>query len=129
MTSPTENPSTEENLNQDEGNELYKSLSPKVYKSYPMRWFILTLFVLYSSSNAFQWTQLVIITSILEKYYNVKTSFEFHLLNSRDSKTFLIEIDYFDSRSPPFQFHGLQCSTWLPTYLSFFLHHGFSRGR
>ena len=28
---------------------------------------------MYSTSNAFQWTQLVIITNILEKYYNVKT--------------------------------------------------------
>ena len=29
------------------------------------------MFVLYSASNAFQWTQLVIITNILEKYYGV----------------------------------------------------------
>lgn len=40
---------------------------------YPLRWLILILFVLYSTSNAFQWTQLVIITNILEKYYNVST--------------------------------------------------------
>ena len=32
---------------------------------------MLAMFVLYSASNAFQWTQLVIITSILEKYYGV----------------------------------------------------------
>ena len=38
-----------------------------------MRWAILILFVLYSTSNAFQWTQLVIITTILESYYNVST--------------------------------------------------------
>ena len=38
-----------------------------------MRWLILFLFVMYSASNAFQWTQLVIITNILEKYYNVST--------------------------------------------------------
>ena len=31
------------------------------------------MFVLYSASNAFQWTQLVIITSILEKYFNIST--------------------------------------------------------
>ena len=42
----------------------------KVYKK---RWLILCLFVLYSASNAFQWTQLVIITNILEKYYGVST--------------------------------------------------------
>jgi len=43
------------------------------YTVYTKRWFILALFVLYSASNAFQWTQLVIITSILEKYYSVST--------------------------------------------------------
>ena len=37
------------------------------------RWLVLALFVLYSSSNSFQWTQLVIITNILEKYYQVST--------------------------------------------------------
>ena len=37
------------------------------------RWLVLSLFVMYSASNAFQWTQLVIITNILEKYYNVST--------------------------------------------------------
>ena len=29
------------------------------YKVYTMRWFILAMFVFYSASNAFQWTQLV----------------------------------------------------------------------
>ena len=43
------------------------------YKVYPSRWFMLFLFVMYSTSNAFQWTQLVIITNILEKYYEVPT--------------------------------------------------------
>ena len=41
--------------------------------TYPIRWLILFLFVMYSTSNAFQWTQLVIITNILEKYYQVPT--------------------------------------------------------
>lgn len=40
---------------------------------YPLRWVILAMFVMYSTSNAFQWTQLVIITNILEKYYQVST--------------------------------------------------------
>ena len=44
------------------------------YYSYPSRWFMLFLFVMYSTSNAFQWTQLVIITNILVKYYGVSTS-------------------------------------------------------
>jgi hypothetical protein len=69
MSSPVNIPSSEENLG--DGSGSFKSNAPKEYKSYPLRWFILSLFVLYSSSNAFQWTQLVIITSILEKYYNV----------------------------------------------------------
>ena len=43
------------------------------YQVYGIRWFILFLFVMYSTSNAFQWTQLVIITNILEHYYQVKT--------------------------------------------------------
>ena len=44
-----------------------------VYTVYSLRWAMLAMFVLYSASNAFQWTQLVIITSILEKYYGVTT--------------------------------------------------------
>ena len=39
------------------------------YHAYNIRWLILFMFVMYSTSNAFQWTQLVIITNILEKYY------------------------------------------------------------
>jgi len=46
---------------------------PSEYKVYQMRWLMLALFVAYSTSNAFQWTQLVIITSILEKYYDIST--------------------------------------------------------
>ena len=44
-----------------------------VYTVYSVRWMMLAMFVFYSASNAFQWTQLVIITSILEKYYGVTT--------------------------------------------------------
>ncbi len=43
------------------------------YQTYQIRWLILFLFVMYSTSNAFQWTQLVIITNILENYYQVPT--------------------------------------------------------
>ena len=48
-------------------------LPSSTLRAYPARWIILGLFVLYSSSNAFQWTQLVIISSILEHYYDVST--------------------------------------------------------
>ncbi|KYQ47928.1 putative MFS-type transporter C09D4.1, partial [Trachymyrmex zeteki] len=40
----------------------------KVYKK---RWLILTLFVVYSASNAMQWIEYSIITNIVAKYYNV----------------------------------------------------------
>eukprot|EP00095_Tigriopus_kingsejongensis_P011237 maker-scaffold414_size178625-snap-gene-0.29 protein:Tk11237 transcript:maker-scaffold414_size178625-snap-gene-0.29-mRNA-1 annotation:"mfs-type transporter" len=50
-----------------------EAMLPKALETSPLRWLILALFVLYSTSNAFQWTQLVIITNILEKYYQVGT--------------------------------------------------------
>jgi len=58
----------------DEKNERWKLSEDKTEELYPVyaiRWLMLAMFVLYSASNAFQWTQLVIITSILEKYYDV----------------------------------------------------------
>nr|XP_040572268.1 feline leukemia virus subgroup C receptor-related protein 2-like isoform X1 [Lepeophtheirus salmonis] len=59
------------NMEEEDGQQ--KSLPIEEFKVYKKRWIILALFVLYSASNAFQWTQLVIITSILEKHYNVGT--------------------------------------------------------
>ena len=43
------------------------------YVAYGKRWIILMLFVVYSATNNFQWTQLVIISNVLEKYYQVTT--------------------------------------------------------
>jgi len=43
------------------------------YVVYTKRWAMLFLFVMYSASNAFQWTQLVIISNVIEKYYKVST--------------------------------------------------------
>ncbi|ROT81702.1 putative uncharacterized MFS-type transporter C09D4.1 [Penaeus vannamei] len=43
-------------------------------KVYPIRWFILALFVLYSMSNAFQWIQYSIINNIIVDYYGVKST-------------------------------------------------------
>ena len=58
--------------NDEENGEV--NANPVVqYQAYNIRWLILFLFVMYSTSNAFQWTQLVIITNILEKYYQVPT--------------------------------------------------------
>lgn len=40
-------------------------------KVYRRRWIMLTIFVLVSMSNAFQWIQFAIITDVIMKYYNV----------------------------------------------------------
>lgn len=42
-----------------------------VIKVYKRRWFVLFIFILYSSVNSFQWIQYPIITNIVTKYYNV----------------------------------------------------------
>jgi len=66
--------SSEEMGGTDEKNLASKECAEKEeYVVYNRRWLVLIMFVLYSASNAFQWTQLVIITSILEKYYNIST--------------------------------------------------------
>jgi len=66
--------SSEEMGGTDEKNLASKDVAEKgEYVVYNRRWLVLIMFVLYSASNAFQWTQLVIITSILEKYYNIST--------------------------------------------------------
>ena len=54
-------------------NLMDEEMSEKKYISYPKRWFILFLFVVYSASNAFNWLDLVIISNVLEKYYDVST--------------------------------------------------------
>jgi len=45
--------------------------SAEALRVYKRRWLILALFVLYSSSNAFQWVQYTIIFDIVTNYYNV----------------------------------------------------------
>jgi hypothetical protein len=47
------------------------SLDENGCRTYPVRWLILFLFVLYSTSNAFQWIQYAIINDIIVKYYGV----------------------------------------------------------
>lgn len=44
------------------------------YKVYTRRWFMLTIFVLYSASNAFQWIQYSIIANVIMQYYNVTST-------------------------------------------------------
>ena len=43
------------------------------YIVYSKRWAILFLFMMYSASNGYMWTDLVILCNIIEKYYNVST--------------------------------------------------------
>ena len=68
---PLKNSSSEDEA--ENGGENGNNPEITQYQAYPIRWLILFLFVMYSTSNAFQWTQLVIITNILEKYYQVPT--------------------------------------------------------
>lgn len=42
-------------------------------KTYKRRWWILTIYVLYTAANAFQWMEYAIISNIVAKYYNVST--------------------------------------------------------
>jgi len=44
---------------------------PVLYKLYKRRWPILFIFVLYSMSNAMQWTQYAIINDIITRFYSV----------------------------------------------------------
>jgi len=48
--------------------------SEEVFRVYKRRWLILALFVLYSSSNAFQWIQYAIINDIVTSFYKVGAS-------------------------------------------------------
>ncbi|XP_028034143.1 feline leukemia virus subgroup C receptor-related protein 2 isoform X1 [Bombyx mandarina] len=48
--------------------------SKATYTVYKIRWLILTLFVLYSASNSFQWTQYAIIEDTVLSYYGVSSA-------------------------------------------------------
>ena len=56
-----------------DGEQIYvdpTALPPRVYRS---RWLVLLMFVCYSMSNAFNWTQYVIITDVIMKYHDVSS--------------------------------------------------------
>lgn len=44
------------------------------YKLYKIRWLILSIFILYTFSNSFQWGQYVIINNVVVKYYDIEPS-------------------------------------------------------
>uniref|UniRef100_A0A1B6E568 Choline/ethanolamine transporter FLVCR1 n=1 Tax=Clastoptera arizonana TaxID=38151 RepID=A0A1B6E568_9HEMI len=44
-------------------------------KLYKRRWLMLALFVFYSMSNAFQWIEYSIIANVVQKYYNVPSTY------------------------------------------------------
>uniref|UniRef100_A0A336KTF1 Choline/ethanolamine transporter FLVCR1 n=1 Tax=Culicoides sonorensis TaxID=179676 RepID=A0A336KTF1_CULSO len=44
------------------------------FRVYKRRWIILGLFVLYSASNALQWIQYSIIANIVQRYYNISST-------------------------------------------------------
>lgn len=48
--------------------DLFQTSETKVY---PIRWFILMIFVLYSASNAMQWTEYTIIDQTVCRFYGV----------------------------------------------------------
>nr|XP_027238801.1 feline leukemia virus subgroup C receptor-related protein 2-like [Penaeus vannamei] len=75
LVSPTTPPS-ELHYPLVEANENGATAAPPsgALKVYPIRWFILALFVLYSMSNAFQWIQYSIINNIIVDYYGVKST-------------------------------------------------------
>ena len=55
-------------INDTENNDVVNQ-----YIVYSKRWLMLFLFVMYSATNAFQWTELVIISNVIENYYSVST--------------------------------------------------------
>ncbi|XP_014358054.2 feline leukemia virus subgroup C receptor-related protein 2 isoform X2 [Papilio machaon] len=54
--------------------EYVASDSVTKYKVHRKRWFMLGLFVLYSTSNSMQWMQYTIIQDIVVRYYNVQST-------------------------------------------------------
>ncbi|XP_052893204.1 feline leukemia virus subgroup C receptor-related protein 2 [Anopheles moucheti] len=44
------------------------------FRMYKRRWIVLTIFVMYSASNALQWIQYSIIANIVQRYYNITST-------------------------------------------------------
>lgn len=50
------------------------ALPPGEFKVYNRRWLVLAIFVMYSASNALQWIQYSIIANIVQRYYNITST-------------------------------------------------------
>uniref|UniRef100_A0A8W7P3X6 Major facilitator superfamily (MFS) profile domain-containing protein n=1 Tax=Anopheles coluzzii TaxID=1518534 RepID=A0A8W7P3X6_ANOCL len=44
------------------------------FRMYSRRWLVLAIFVMYSASNALQWIQYSIIANIVQRYYNITST-------------------------------------------------------
>lgn len=63
-------------MQNEDDSSLFKQRLPQIEQCrvYKIRWIILTIFVLYSASNAMQWIQYSIIADVIVKYYGVSTT-------------------------------------------------------
>ena len=52
-------------------NELYPAPLPPLTRVYRRRWIMLIIFVMVSTSSAFQWIQFSIINNLIMKYYTL----------------------------------------------------------
>ncbi|XP_058465771.1 heme transporter FLVCR2 [Malaya genurostris] len=50
------------------------SVPPGEFKVYKRRWLVLAIFVMYSASNALQWIQYSIIANIIQRYYDITST-------------------------------------------------------
>ncbi|XP_053684189.1 feline leukemia virus subgroup C receptor-related protein 2 [Sabethes cyaneus] len=50
------------------------ALAPGEFKVYKRRWLVLAIFVMYSASNALQWIQYSIIANIVQRYYDITST-------------------------------------------------------
>ncbi|XP_055603517.1 feline leukemia virus subgroup C receptor-related protein 2 [Uranotaenia lowii] len=50
------------------------ALQPGEFRVYKRRWLVLAIFVMYSASNALQWIQYSIIANIVQKYYDITST-------------------------------------------------------
>ncbi len=58
------------NDEEDTSTAAPSATTTKIYKVYPRRFAILTIFCICSLSNGFQWIEYVIIQNIIVRYYN-----------------------------------------------------------